>query len=193
MADAQAHHHVEVAAVGVEQFGLGDRVAECFEIAGADLLAVLQADVFLGNVAVLAGDGGHFEAVAFEDAGEHVGVVDEADAVGDADLLEAHALGELHDLLNPGPFAVALGLDDGGFAGHLEHFRIVVEGTGGGLGFGVDLGRAEAGAAGFRLPHAAGTHGGGAVGAGGVGVIHGDASCCGDAVFQCTRQGTAVH
>jgi len=108
VADAQAEHDIEFAAVLVQELGLAHRVAQRFELPRPDLLAVGDAEILLGDAAGLACGGHHLEAVALEYAAQHVGVVDEADAIGDADPAVAHALGELHDLLDPRPLAVAL-------------------------------------------------------------------------------------
>ena len=51
---------------------------------------------------------GDLQAVTFEDAAQHLGAVKEADAVGDADFLEAHSLRELTHFLDLCPFAVAV-------------------------------------------------------------------------------------
>ena len=102
-----------VAAMRGKEFGLRHRIAQRLEATGADFLAVLEADLLLRDIAVLARHRRHLEAVAFEDAGEDIGVLDKADAVGDADLAVAHPLGEVDDLFHARPFAVTLGLDDG--------------------------------------------------------------------------------
>jgi hypothetical protein len=64
--------------------------------------------------------------VTFQDAGQNVGVLHKADAIGDADLLEAHLLGELNDFLDPRPFTVALGFNPSGLQGDVMGFGIVV-------------------------------------------------------------------
>ena len=141
--DAEPHQHGELAAVPVEQLGLRDRVAHRLEAAGTELLAVGETHLLLGDLAVLAGDGDDFEAVALEDAAQHVGVPDEADAAGDAELPKAHPLGELHDLLEPRPSAVALGLDHGRLEGDPAYLRVVVDRARGALRLGIDVRGAE--------------------------------------------------
>jgi len=67
--------------------------------------------------------------VALQDRAQYIGMIDKADAVRDADLPVTHALGELHDFLDPRPLAVALGFDQRGHARDLARLRIVVQGA----------------------------------------------------------------
>jgi len=78
--------------VRIEQLGLARRVAQRFELSGADFLMVGDAQFLLGNVAGLARDRHDLKAVAFEYAAQHVGMIDETDAVRDADLAIAMRL-----------------------------------------------------------------------------------------------------
>ena len=56
----------------------------------------------------LAGYGRDLKAVALEDAAQSLRMVDEANAGGDADALEAHVAREMTNLFDPRPFAITL-------------------------------------------------------------------------------------
>ncbi len=147
VADAKAHYDIELAAMRVQQLGLAHRVAQGFELPRAHLLVVGDSHLFLRDAARLAGNRHHLEAMALENAAKDVSVIDETDAVGDADLLVTHPLGELNDLLDP-----ALARD-------FAYLGVLVEAARLGLSLGVDLGRAEAGPALGGLALAAGPDG----------------------------------
>ena len=111
VAHAQAHHNVELGACGVEHLGLEDGVAGVgpYGVAGLG-----DAQVHLLHHASLAAHAEDLKAVGAEDAGQNAGLVEQAYAGGDADLVKAQLLGKLHDLLDPGVLAVVLTLHLGG-------------------------------------------------------------------------------
>ena len=76
--DAKTDDYIQLAAGTVEQLGLRQRVADRLEVAGADLLLVLEPDLFLRYATVLAGDRGDFQAVALEDGTQHARQIHEA-------------------------------------------------------------------------------------------------------------------
>jgi len=112
------------------------------------------------------------EAVAFENAAQHVGQVDRADAVADAEARELHALGELDDLLDSGPAVVAFRLDLAGHLGEASDEGVLVFFRADAHGFLVDLGGAPAGATHVFLAIAARPDGGRAVGTSGILILH---------------------
>jgi len=104
-------------------------------------------------------------------------VIDEADAVGDPDLPEPHALRELHGLLDARPLAVALGLDQRRLVRDAARLGIVVGGARVRLGVRVHLRRAETRTALGGLALAAGAHRGRTVGALGSSYFMAGAPC----------------
>src|SRR5450759_2521379 len=90
---------------------MAHRIAHCLELAGTNFLLVGDSHIFLRDAAGLAGDRHDLEAMALQDGAQYLRVIDEADAVRDADLAVAHALGELDDLFDSRPLAVTFGLD----------------------------------------------------------------------------------
>jgi hypothetical protein len=126
MANAEAEHHVKLAAGTLEQFRLAYRVADRLIVTRPDLLLIPDAEFFLWNAAVLACDRSNLEPVTLENAAQDLGVIDKTNAGSDAYFLETHSLGKLTNLLDARPLAVARCLDHSGDLGNAPNPRIVV-------------------------------------------------------------------
>lgn len=90
----------------VQQFGLRYGVALGLVTAELDLLNTGQASAFLRHAAMFARDGRYRESVAFHDAAQRVGEVDEADAGSYADFSVAKFSSEFTNFFHPCPSAI---------------------------------------------------------------------------------------
>jgi hypothetical protein len=106
-ADAEPQNEVQFRPGVVQQFGLRYGVAHGLVTAGLDLFNIGQANGVLRHAAMFARDGRHREPVAFHDAAQRVGEVDEADAGRYANFSVAKFLGEFTNPRHPCPSVIS--------------------------------------------------------------------------------------
>ena len=113
VAHTKPQTNIELGVLAVEQLGLGNGVAHGLKLAGLELALLRHPGPGLVQSAGLADDGHHLEAVIPQDPLHHSGLLLQCRTESQTQLLIVHGSGELHDLLQAGPAAVASRLDGG--------------------------------------------------------------------------------
>ena len=137
VAHAQAQTDVQLGLGPVEQLGLGDGVAhgllQQLQLDGAQPVGTLGEDglggdpgLSLGDGAGFADHGDHLKAVFPQHPVHNGGLLVQSAAEAQAQAGIAHAVGELHNLPQAGPLAVAHSLDGGAVDEEIVVFRLAV-------------------------------------------------------------------